>query len=467
MPKGIPLEPGQRVLAVHVEDHPLDYADFEGEIPAGQYGAGTVEIWDRGTYELVEEKRDGGLTVAPARRAARGALDARAGQARRRPEELAPDPQARRRRGRRRSAASTGRCSRRSPRSRRPGAGWLFEVEVGRLPCARARARRRGDARRAATATTSPSASQPVARALPAALRTLRLRARRRGLRARRARPAELLGDAAGLGRARLLRLRPARARGRAARRAAALGAARAARGAARRERDVSGSPRAFDDGEALLAAAKKQGLEGIVAKRADSRYSRAAQPRVAEDQDRAAARSSSIAGLHARPRAARGLARRARARRPRGRRARLRRQRRHRLQRRRARPPARAAAPARAPGRRRSRRCRSCRGCSRGDVVWVEPVLVAEVELRRVDARPPSPRAALPRACARTRRPPRCAARSRCRAEIRKGSRVLKLSNLDKPFWPEEGITKGDLLAYYRASRPWSCRTCATGRSR
>ena len=63
VPKGIPLEPGQRHLAVHVEDHPLDYAAFEGEIPAGQYGAGTVEIWDRGTYELVEEKPDGGLTV--------------------------------------------------------------------------------------------------------------------------------------------------------------------------------------------------------------------------------------------------------------------------------------------------------------------------------------------------------------------------------------------------------------------
>src|SRR5216110_39267 len=63
VPKGVPLEPGQRALAVHVEDHPLDYASFEGEIPKGQYGAGTVEIWDRGTYELVEEKPDGGLTV--------------------------------------------------------------------------------------------------------------------------------------------------------------------------------------------------------------------------------------------------------------------------------------------------------------------------------------------------------------------------------------------------------------------
>src|SRR6266536_2145414 len=63
VPKGVPLEPGQRALAVHVEDHPLDYATFEGEIPKGQYGAGTVEVWDRGTYELVEEKKDGGLTV--------------------------------------------------------------------------------------------------------------------------------------------------------------------------------------------------------------------------------------------------------------------------------------------------------------------------------------------------------------------------------------------------------------------
>ena len=63
VPKGVPLEPGDRALAVHVEDHPLDYATFQGEIPKGQYGAGSVEIWDNGVYDLLEEKPDGQLTV--------------------------------------------------------------------------------------------------------------------------------------------------------------------------------------------------------------------------------------------------------------------------------------------------------------------------------------------------------------------------------------------------------------------
>src|SRR5215471_7471136 len=62
VPKGVPLEPGQRVLAVHVEDHPLEYATFEGEIPQGEYGAGSVEVWDTGTYELLELKPDGKRT---------------------------------------------------------------------------------------------------------------------------------------------------------------------------------------------------------------------------------------------------------------------------------------------------------------------------------------------------------------------------------------------------------------------
>jgi bifunctional non-homologous end joining protein LigD len=51
VPRGIPPGPERNHLAVRTEDHPLEYLDFHGEIPAGQYGAGTMAIWDRGTYE--------------------------------------------------------------------------------------------------------------------------------------------------------------------------------------------------------------------------------------------------------------------------------------------------------------------------------------------------------------------------------------------------------------------------------
>jgi bifunctional non-homologous end joining protein LigD len=58
VPKGVPDDPAVNHLAVHTEDHPLEYGSFEGEIPRGQYGAGSMTIWDHGRYETLKWAKD-------------------------------------------------------------------------------------------------------------------------------------------------------------------------------------------------------------------------------------------------------------------------------------------------------------------------------------------------------------------------------------------------------------------------
>src|SRR5690606_9778423 len=71
LPKGEPTDPKRNHLAVRTEDHPLEYGTFEGEIPKGEYGAGHVQIWDSGVYELEKWRDDEVIVTLEGRRGRR------------------------------------------------------------------------------------------------------------------------------------------------------------------------------------------------------------------------------------------------------------------------------------------------------------------------------------------------------------------------------------------------------------
>src|ERR671934_884419 len=460
VPKGVPLEPGQQHLAVHVEDHPLDYAEFEGEIPAGQYGAGTVEIWDKGTYELLDEKRGGRLTVRLEGKKLNGVWALV-------PAKLDGDPKNWLLIRKREEGSTPKHPTHYAPMlatltDRLPtGQGWEFEIKwdgyriVTRVAGEEAELRTRRDqdyterfanvARELVKALKTPdcvidgevcalddegrpsfSAMQQGHAGTPIVYYVFDL--------------LEVEGEP-------ILDLPLSERR------------ARLEKLLDRRNRCVKLSE-AFDDGRALLKAAEEQRLEGIIAKRLDSRYV-------------PGKRSREWLKLKTRPRQEFVIAGYTRGKGRRGKGfgslvlavngddgleyvgnvgtgfdeseiekllAKLR-------------PLERADTPF--PSVPKMPRIR------KGDVVWVEPKLVAEVEFSewthdehlrapsyqglREDKRPEE---------VRRERPGEAEAQP-VPEVIRKGRHVLRPSNLDKLFWPDEGITKGDLLAYYRDVAP------------
>jgi bifunctional non-homologous end joining protein LigD len=448
VPKGIPLRRGQRHLAVHVEDHPLEYADFEGVIPAGQYGAGTVEIWDRGTYELVEEKRDGGLTFRLHGERLQGAWTLV-------PAKLDGDP----RNWLLLRKDGEGARSRHAPMLASSAEtlpvtdGWVFEPKWDGF---RALARLEGGEVTLTSRNGNDLTSRfpQLARSIGSAIRAPEAvldgeicafddqgRSRFGLLQAGEGTLAFVVFDLLEEGAEQLADL-PLKER------------------RARLEPlvDPSAGPvivsPQFDDGKALLAAAREQELEGVVAKRLDSRY----QPgKRSQDWRKVKVRQEQevvIAGYtRGQGRRARGIGSLIAAVREAGELrwvgnigtgfsdAELKR-----LQER-LRPLVRDDSPF--PGPPRMPRVR------RSDVVWVEPVLVAEVELAEW-TREGRMRAPV-YVGLREDKAPEDVRRERdpLPPVVRRGRRELRLSNLDKPFWPEEGITKGDLIAYYRDVAP------------
>ena len=449
VPKGVPLDEGAKALAVHVEDHPLGYATFEGEIPKGSYGAGTVEIWDRGTYELLEDKPDGGLKVRLAGKRLQGVwtlvpahLD---GKERNwllihTRDESVP------------TAAGAGyKPMLATLADELPRAGkWLFELKFDGY---RALAYVRGGecVLRSRSGNDLTARFSSVAAAIAKAVKgdavidgeVCALDAEGRpsfsamqqgtgslvfyAFDCLEAAGEPLVGEPIEARRARLAQLIHPSA--------------------------VVNVSEAFDDGEALFEVVSEQRLEGVVAKRAGSRYAQGRRTRDWLKIKRTGGQEFVVAG-YTRGQGTRagsfgslvlavneggelryvgnvGTGFDARE-----------------IQRLLAllRPLERADPP--------FRNVPKLKGVKRTEVTWVEPRLVVEVEFsewtHEGHLRQPSYKGLREDKSASDVRQERAPA-----DVVRAGKRELHLSNLDKLFWPEEGITKGDLLDYYRQVAP------------
>jgi bifunctional non-homologous end joining protein LigD len=446
VPKGIPLERGRRHLAVHVEDHPLDYATFEGEIPAGQYGAGTVERWDAGTYELVEEKPDGGLTVRLRGKRLDGVWtlvpagldgDPRNWLLVRKDGALPP------------AAPSVYRPMLATAAEGLPGGeGWLYEVKLdGYRVLAVVRG---GDTKllsRNGNDLTSRFAE--AAAAVGPAVRTPDCvldgevcalddegRTSFSALQEGSGRPVLYVFDVLEAEGVPLVDLSTTDRRTRLE--------------AMLEQTDVVRISPVFDDGAALLQAAVERDLEGVMAKRANARYTPGRRSR---DWIKVKTRTQQelVVGGFTRGRGRRRptLGALVLGVREDGRlrwagnvgtgfgddeAARLRAL---------LEPLARDDPPFESVPR--------MPRAKPGDVVWVEPVVVVEVAFaewtRSGRLRAPVYLGVRDDVAATGVRRERVALPE----EVRRGARIVRLSNRDKPFWPDEQITKGDLLAYYR----------------
>jgi bifunctional non-homologous end joining protein LigD len=451
VPKGIPLDPGDRRLAVHVEDHPLDYATFEGEIPAGQYGAGTVEIWDHGVYELLEEKPDGGLTVRLEGERLLGIWtlvpahldgDEKNWLILRKQDDASPP------RERREYEPMLATLADAVPR----GEGWLYEVKWdGYRAIARLSGGEASLASRRGNDLTERFA--PVARALERAVRTSDCvldgevcalddqgRSSFSVMQQGSGPLVYYVFDVLEADGAPLLDLPLVERR----ERLAALLPSRP---------DTVRLSEAFEDGEALYAAAKKQELEGVVAKKSDSRYLPGRRTRdwlkvkTHHEQEfviagytkgrgkRSGRLGSLVLGVNeggelryvgncgtgfSEEEIDKLMAA--------------------------LRPLERKTAPF--PDVPRMPKVR------RDEIVWVEPALVCEVEFAEW-THDDRLRAPVYKGLREDKPAQEVTREQPLPTEIRRGRRVLRLSNLDKPFWPEEGITKGDLISYYREVAP------------